>query len=196
MNFSVNNKSSVSILACLMVVGASSICEAAMPNPLHLTISIDKNNLAVGATVRIDFVLKNTGDSDLSVVGRGLYESDWIKVFDPQARPMSSHKKIELSVRWPNDSEVLILRKGETSKKVFIGTIRKDQVMVVNKLVEQHGLFLDFQNSSIQLEGPGTYTIKANYQSDDLWGKQAKNRFKNIWGGELVSNAVKFHLKN
>lgn len=189
-----NNRSNILVFVGLIMIGVLSICGATMRYPLRLTISLDKNNVAVGDVVHIEFVLKNVGDADLAVVGRGLYESDWIKVFDPQMQSTPSHKKIEFSVRWPNDNEVLILRKGESSNRTFIGTIRKDQVLVGDKLIEKTGLFLDFQNSSIQLEGPGTYAIQGSFQSDDLWGNQAKDRFKNIWSGQLLSSAVKFRL--
>ncbi len=161
-----------------------------MENPLRLTIEVDKESVVVDDSIQIRFILRNTGSTELRIVGKGVYETDWIKAYSAQMKQLPNITKIELATRWPTDEEVLVLEPGKQSVRTFTGTARKNRVKERDKFFEKSGLFLDFDHSAIALEGPGTYILKAHFASDKLWKKQAQDRLKNIWDGDIGSNAV------
>jgi hypothetical protein len=168
-----------------------------MDTKLKLFVETDKEVYSIEDSIRITCYFKNMGDRNIRILPwRREYTTNWINIFDLKNQQMKEIKRViyELKI-FPDEDDFVLLKPNEVYSVVFQGSIEKGEVMSINR--EKHkGLFIDFKNSAVILEGGGEYIIEATYEGKTSWKQEALKRynFTNVFSGKVTSDKVKIKI--
>lgn len=163
--------------------------ESLSGNQLKLSIKTDKESYSIGETLQISYIIENTSNKNLIFVNwnKG-YKANWIKIYDKNKKELSWQKQViyELARYLSKDSYIKIPKKDKLVLEIK-GKIINDN----NKII------IDFDDSSIILDGPGDYYVKGAYDSLESWRNDGKRLYslKDVWIGKIESNEIRIEIK-
>lgn len=162
---------------------------------LELKIETDKNAVGLGDNIIINFHLINVSEEVIRIVP--WYRHNWIGIYDEKGNRLREIALVVYDLKiFPDDKDYILLSPKESFDTAFKGTIRNDEPDLGATRPKIKGYWIDFEDRAVVLDGTDKFLIRARYKGDQFWKEEGEKRygFKNIWVGEVESNAVRISI--
>jgi hypothetical protein len=185
---------SILVFVVIGFFGSPSRGASPVSNQIQLELATDRHSYRIGDAIHLSCRIINQSEAPIRILPwRGPYPIYWLEVLGLSGRPMRRIPTVFYELKMIPDKEDFILLKGKASYSVlFNGTLIEGKRRVFGKKESLRGMFIDFKNVSILLEGFGQYRIKAKFDEPELWQQEGERRygFTDIWTGSVESKEV------
>lgn len=156
---------------------------------LEAAITLDKDTCRIGDTVTLSCALTNKTGREVRILPTRRYGTHWIKATDTRGKLM--REILSTIIDWNeslSEDEIVVLKPGEFYTKKLKGMIMRGTRQDVSQRETVEGVFLDFKDSAVLLQGPGVYSMTTTFESRGF-GK------RNVWKGFVESKPVTLRIQ-
>ncbi len=199
------NNNILKIVLSLVLISFLSVSlskgEEGMSNDIDLIVESSKKIVSIGDEIEFIYTFLNNSQNSIYILPwGGEYVTNWIVAYDSDGNKLPDIPSVFYELKIIPQKEDFVLVESRKSYSIKIkGKIIKTKLSKFGKADQKKykGMFLDFDNSAIFLNGTDNFTVKAFYEGREEWRKKGKELYNldNIWSGKLESNEIKIVLK-
>lgn len=183
-------------LLAATLIGSEAVLEGAEASQqLEVSVRSTKAQLGPGDRIAIIGTLRNAEIEPITVFKRRrLYSTLHVKIFDHRQQPMKAFRLLTFEPAVITRNDFGDLKRSDEITMSFDGVLRNQTIHEIESASNGfvRGLFLNFEDSAILLNGPGQYELRFSYDVSkeiaDEWTKTYG--FKALWRGTMLSKPI------
>lgn len=183
------------LLAITLVSGEAALEGAEVSHQLEVSVRSTKAQLGPGDRITIIGTLRNAGIEPITVFKRRrLYSTLHVKIFDHRQQPMKAFRLLMFEPAAITRNDFVDLKSSDEITMSFDGVFKNQTIREIESTGKGfvQGLFLNFEDSAILLNGPGQYELRFSYEVSkeiaDEWTKAYG--FNALWRGTTLSKPI------
>lgn len=183
------------LLAATLINSGAALEGAEVSQQLEVSVRSTKAQLGPGDRITIIGTLRNAGIEPTTVFKRRrLYSTLHVKIFDNRQQPMKSFRLLIFEPAAITTNDFVELKRSDETTMSFYGALKSQTIRDIESAgrVWVQGLFLNFEDSAILLNGPGQYELRFSYEVSkemaDEWTKAYG--FNALWRGTTLSKPI------
>ena len=189
-------RASVSAIILFCCWATSPAGGAPLSNVLRVSLTAAPTALRVGEALALSAVIENVSARSVTIHSRrSVYTAGDLKVYDDLGVQLDGFRTAIFALTPPSAADFITLNPGERFVIRVTGGLKNGIMHDVeaprNEGLRQ-GLFLDFEDSAIQLPATGPYHIDFTFETSREWSVEAQRLFalRNVWFGSVTSPRI------
>jgi hypothetical protein len=163
-------------------------------NGVGVSLTVSPSALARGDTLTLSASIENVSRRAITIeTRRSVYAIAHVSLYDDAGRRLDGIKTLIFQVAPPSVADFVTVNAGGAFVIRISGQLKEDTVVDIERPgggERRHGVFLDFDDSAIEIPGPGRYAVEFTWESSPGWSRVAQARFglTNVWYGTATSS--------